>query len=181
MLPPAGISLLYGDGHWYPFLVSFAIVAALGMLLQLREHAGEMLECSADDLELRWGGRIGLKGVPEREVSFHHASLRAHWAAGGPIVSPQVDALCITPLCPHSLSFRPIVARAEADTRVRLVRGNEGTTLVIDGQRSTFLREGQEVRVQLSDKHLELVHNPTFSYWRLLATKLRWAARPRRG
>ena len=114
-------------------------------------------------------------------VSTPSGSTAYNLAAGGPIVSPQVDALCITPLCPHSLSFRPIVARAEADTRVRLVRGNEGTTLVIDGQRSTFLREGQEVRVQLSDKHLELVHNPTFSYWRLLATKLRWAARPRRG
>lgn len=114
-------------------------------------------------------------------VSTPSGSTAYNLAAGGPIVSPRVDAVCITPLCPHSLSFRPIITRAEADTRVRLIRGNEGTTLVIDGQRSTPLREGQEVRVQLSDKYLELVHNPTFSYWKLLATKLRWAARPRRG
>ncbi len=114
-------------------------------------------------------------------VSTPSGSTAYNLAAGGPIVSPQVGAVCITPLCPHSLSFRPIITRAEADTRVRLMRGNDGTTLVIDGQRSTPLREGQEVRVRLSDKYLELVHNPTFSYWKLLATKLRWAARPRRG
>lgn len=62
------------------------VAAAREVERKLREHAGEMLECSADDLELRWGGRIGLKGVPDKEISFLHVSLRAHWAAGGPIV-----------------------------------------------------------------------------------------------
>ena len=45
-----------------------------------------MLECAVDDLELRPGGQVGIKGVPDRAVSFAAISARAHWAAGGPIV-----------------------------------------------------------------------------------------------
>jgi NAD+ kinase len=114
-------------------------------------------------------------------ISTPSGSTAYNLAAGGPIVSPQVDAICVTPLCPHSLSFRPIITRAEADTRVRLVRGNEGTTLVIDGQNSVRLYDGSEVRVKRSERSFNLLHNPSLSYWKLLAKKLHWAARPRRG
>ncbi len=114
-------------------------------------------------------------------VSTPSGSTAYNLAAGGPIVSPQVDAICVTPLCPHSLSFRPIVTRADSDTRVRLMRGNEGTTLVIDGQTSVSLFDGSEVRIRRSDRSFTLVNNPSLSYWRLLAKKLHWAARPRRG
>ncbi len=114
-------------------------------------------------------------------ISTPSGSTAYNLAAGGPIVSPQVDAVCVTPLCPHSLSFRPIITRAEADTRIRLVRGNEGTTLVIDGQNSVRLFDGSEVRVKRSERSFNLLHNPSLSYWKLLAKKLHWAARPRRG
>lgn len=53
---------------------------------QLKAHAGEMLECGVDDLELLPGGRVAIKGVADRAVSFAAISARAHWAAGGPIV-----------------------------------------------------------------------------------------------
>lgn len=114
-------------------------------------------------------------------VSTPSGSTAYNLAAGGPIVSPLVDAICVTPLCPHSLSFRPIVTRADADTRIRLMRGNEGTTLVIDGQNSVRLFDGSEVRIRRSDRSFTLVNNPSLSYWKLLAKKLHWAARPRRG
>lgn len=52
----------------------------------LKAHASEMLECGVDDLELRPGGRVGIQGVPQREVTFAAISGRAHWAAGGPII-----------------------------------------------------------------------------------------------
>ncbi len=59
--------------------------AALEVEKQLKQHGAQMLECSEQDLELRPGGVVGVKGS-DKEVSFHHISLRAHWAAGGPIV-----------------------------------------------------------------------------------------------
>lgn len=59
--------------------------AAVEVEKQLKQHAAQMLECAEEDLELRPGGMVGIAGS-DKEVSFHHISLRAHWAAGGPIV-----------------------------------------------------------------------------------------------
>src|SRR5205085_1929086 len=53
---------------------------------KIKEHAGQMLECSPEDIELLPGGRAAIKGVSERGVSFAEISGRAHWAAGGPII-----------------------------------------------------------------------------------------------
>lgn len=114
-------------------------------------------------------------------VSTPSGSTAYNLAAGGPIVSPRVDAICITPLCPQSLAFRPIITDTATDILLRVNRANEGTTLVIDGQRSTPLTDGDQIRVKGSKKYFTLVHNPDLNYWKLLARKLHWAARPRRG
>lgn len=53
---------------------------------KVKQHASEMLECSVEDLELLAGGRVAIKGVAQRSVSFAEISGRAHWAAGGPII-----------------------------------------------------------------------------------------------
>lgn len=69
------------------FMTGKSVMGAAGEVeTKLKEHASEMLECSVDDLELLPGGLVGLKGVPDRAVSFAAISARAHWAAGGPIV-----------------------------------------------------------------------------------------------
>lgn len=60
--------------------------AAAEVEKQLKHHAGEMLECATDDLELMPGGAVGIKGVPDRQVSIAAISARAHWARGGPII-----------------------------------------------------------------------------------------------
>lgn len=62
------------------------VAAAREVENKIKEHAAEMLECDARDLELRPGGAVGVVGVPGKEVSFHEVSTRAHWAKGGPIV-----------------------------------------------------------------------------------------------
>jgi CO/xanthine dehydrogenase Mo-binding subunit len=62
------------------------VAAAREVERQIKEHASEMLECDKVDLELRPGGKVGIVGVPKREVSFFEVSARAHWARGGPIV-----------------------------------------------------------------------------------------------
>jgi CO/xanthine dehydrogenase Mo-binding subunit len=69
------------------FMAGRSIVAAAGEVeKKLKQHAGEMLECSVNDLELRPGGAVAVKGVDKLSLSFADISGRAHWAAGGPII-----------------------------------------------------------------------------------------------
>jgi CO/xanthine dehydrogenase Mo-binding subunit len=62
------------------------VAAAREVERQVKEHAGELLECAIEDLELRPGGAVGVIGVPGKEVSFRTISTRAHWRKGGPII-----------------------------------------------------------------------------------------------
>lgn len=101
-------------------------------------------------------------------------------AAGGPIVSPGVPALTITPICPQSLAFRPLVINAHNEVWLALHSVNAGTTLVIDGQESFSLKAGQQVRVTRHASTVCLIHNPDYNYWSMLAHKMQWAVRPRR-
>ena len=100
-------------------------------------------------------------------------------AAGGPILSPEVEALCITPICVHSLAFRPLVVRPDAGILIRLESANAGTTLVIDGQETVKLHQHDQIYVRQGPHPLLLVRNPQITYWEMLARKMRWAAKPR--
>lgn len=100
-------------------------------------------------------------------------------SAGGPIVSPKMEAMVITPICPHSLSFRPIVIKANSTVEVFGVRVNEGTTISIDGQVSLRLSIEDVVRVERHDGDFLIVNNPLRSQWDTLATKLSWAEKPK--
>jgi len=100
-------------------------------------------------------------------------------SAGGPIVSPKMAAMVITPICPHSLSFRPIVIDAGSTVEVLGVRVNEGTTVSIDGQVSLRLSISDVVRVKRQKSDFLIVNNPLRSQWDTLATKLRWAEKPK--
>ena len=100
-------------------------------------------------------------------------------SAGGPIVSGKMDAMVITPLCPHSLSFRPIVINADSTIDIIGVRVNEGTTVSIDGQVSLKLIVDDVVRVQRHKGDFLVVNNPLRTQWDTLATKLSWAERPK--
>src|SRR5437763_1342888 len=75
-------------------------------------------------------------------VSTPSGSTAYSVSAGGPILSPNVDGLCITPLCPHSLSSRPVVISSQSVINVVAKRVNAGTTLICDGQATTKLSTG---------------------------------------
>jgi len=100
-------------------------------------------------------------------------------SAGGPIVSPKMEAMVITPICPHSLSFRSIVIKAGSTVEVFGVRVNEGTTVSIDGQVSLRLSIDDVVRVERQNCDFLIVNNPLRSQWDTLATKLSWAEKPK--
>ena len=99
-------------------------------------------------------------------------------SAGGPIISPNVQALCITPLCPHSLSFRPFVVGCDTTVSVFCKRVNEGTMLICDGQASIKLHAGERVIVRRCKDDVILIENPDAREWHTLAEKLGWAVSP---
>jgi NAD+ kinase len=100
-------------------------------------------------------------------------------SAGGPILSTKIEAVVITPICPHSLSFRPIVINADSTIEVFGVRVNEGTTISIDGQVSLKLSINDVVRIEKENSDFLIVNNPLRSKWDTLATKLSWAEKPK--
>lgn len=100
-------------------------------------------------------------------------------SAGGPILSANLSAVVITPVCPHSLSFRPIVINADNRIQIELVRMNEQTTLLLDGQVQQRLLYGDVIEIQKHPGQFQVVSNPRRTQWSTLADKLNWAKRPR--
>lgn len=101
-------------------------------------------------------------------------------SAGGPIIVPDVDGLVITPICPQSLSFRPLLVHGEDHVHIHMHHVNAGTMLSIDGQHRVPLSPGSIVRITAYPKRLKLVKNPALPYWVRLREKMQWAAKPRR-
>ncbi len=112
-------------------------------------------------------------------ISTPTGSTAYNLSSGGPILSVNMEAMVITPICPHSLSFRPIVINADSRVEVVAVRANEGTTLSVDGQVSCRLTPQDVVRVERAKAGFLVVDNPTLTQWDTLAMKLSWAEKPR--
>jgi NAD+ kinase len=100
-------------------------------------------------------------------------------SAGGPILNPDVDAICITPICPPSLSFRTVVVSMKTTVQITATRVNAGTTLTCDGQVSTELKAGERIVIRKADHDVLLVDNPDTKEWAVLAEKLNWGVGPR--
>ena len=99
-------------------------------------------------------------------------------SAGGPILAASIDAICVTPICPHSLSFRPIVVSGQSRIVMTAKRVNKGTSLSCDGQENTTIKTGDTIVVQRAAKDVLLIENPDAREWRTLAEKLNWASSP---
>lgn len=95
-------------------------------------------------------------------------------SAGGPIMLPDVDAIILTPLCPHSLTHKPLVIERNAEIVVSAEVTNSGTTAIIDGQVSCPLHPGDRVSIRRFDSDLLVVRNPLHERWHKLVNKLHW-------
>ncbi len=99
-------------------------------------------------------------------------------AAGGPIVQPNVEALVLTPIAPHTLTNRPIVIPSSSNVRVRPVMDERDEVVVtFDGQTGCQLHAGDEISVCRADRPMRLVRPATRSYFEVLREKLNWGKR----
>jgi NAD+ kinase len=95
-------------------------------------------------------------------------------SAGGPIVHPTVEAFIITPICPHTLTDRPVVVRDSAIIEVKFTGTAESVLLTLDGQTGVPLQENDTIRITRSPQCLHLIQPPQKSYFDILRNKLKW-------
>jgi NAD+ kinase len=110
-------------------------------------------------------------------VSTPGGSTAYSLAAGGSIVHPQVDAILLSPICPHSLTSRPLVLPGNSVIELRPtdIRNVGAVFLSIDGQEGRQLIEGEQVRVTTSQHCFFFAKSPSKSYYEVLGAKLKWA------
>jgi NAD+ kinase len=98
-------------------------------------------------------------------------------SAGGPIVFPTVAALCITPICPHMLTNRPVIVPDESEIQVVSRADNESAYLTVDGQVGEPLMRDDVVLCKRSDRSIYLVRPPKMMFFDVLREKLSWGER----
>ena len=95
-------------------------------------------------------------------------------SAGGPIIFPSMNGVVITPICPFTLSNRPIVVPDDSMIEVRLMTENEEVALTLDGQVGFPLQAGDRAVIRKSKTSFNLVQPPNRNYFDVLRNKLKW-------
>ena len=98
-------------------------------------------------------------------------------SAGGPIVHPGMQAIVVTPICPHTLTNRPLVIPGGLTLEAGVRTGDENVFLTLDGQVGLPLTRDDRIRVRRSTHDLRMVTLPDRSYFRVLRHKLKWGTR----
>lgn len=97
-------------------------------------------------------------------------------SAGGPIVHPELRVIILSPICPHTMTNRPLIIPADKEIRTEIDTGKAEVSLTIDGQVWINLSPGgEEVRVTMARKRVRLIANPEESYFQVLRQKLNWS------
>lgn len=107
-------------------------------------------------------------------VSTPTGSTAYSLSAGGPIIHPSLDAIIITPICPHTLTNRPIVVPNNVKVEVILKSKDEGAVATFDGQVGFSLREEDVVEINASEQKIRLIGSPDRNYFEILREKLKW-------
>lgn len=131
--------------------------------LQIKVNGKRVADCVSDGLII---------STPTGSTAYNLSS-------GGPILSGEMEAMVITPICPHSLSLRPIVISGDSEVEVVGLQVNEGTTVSVDGQLSQGLVVSDVVNVKKEGGSFLVVNNPIRNQWDTLAAKLGWAEKPK--
>ena len=110
-------------------------------------------------------------------VSTPTGSTAYNLAANGPIMAPDVDAMIVTPICPHLLTIRPMVVHGDAQINLSVVGVPDQTYLTVDGQEALPIRVGDILRCRRSEHTVKLVRLRTDGFFDVLRQKLKWGER----
>lgn len=178
------------------FLFASGLPCTRRLLLDVEHRRrGELLQRSpaVNDCVLLAGTPFRMIGLQVSSDGDRVANLRAdgliiatpsgstahNLSAGGPVLEPTAQALLLTPLCPHALTFRPVVLDAARVIEVDVLEVNEGTTASIDGQRNWHVEAGDRLIVRRFAADFQVVRNPESSVWSAMRQRLMWGAGPR--
>jgi NAD+ kinase len=151
---------------------------ALNDVVLQKGDSGRIIEfaTSVDDTYVNTHGGDGLI------VSTATGSTAYALSCGGPIIQPDVDALVIIPICPHTLSDRPLVLRGGSEIGVKLVPGHDYRAHVAcDGDELGRLTDEDSLRVRAAPRRVTLLHPQDYNYYELLRSKLNWGRANRTG
>jgi NAD+ kinase len=130
------------------------------------------------DIELTVGGQpITVYKADGLILSTPTGSTAYCLSAGGPIVHPGIQAIVVTPICPHTLTNRPLVIPGDLTLEAGVRTGDENVFLTLDGQVGLPLTRDDRIRVRRSAHDLRMVTLPDRSYFRVLRHKLKWGTR----
>jgi NAD+ kinase len=99
-------------------------------------------------------------------------------SAGGPIVTPDMEAFAITPICPHTLSNRPLVVSGSSTIEMEQISESKGIGLTVDGQVYFDVKAGDRVVIEKAEKKLQLIDTQTRTFYDVLREKLNWRGQP---
>ncbi len=111
-------------------------------------------------------------------VSTPAGSTAHSLSAGGPIVTPDMEAFVITPICPHSLSNRPLVVSGDSTIELEQISESKGIGLTVDGQVYFDVMTGDRVVIEKAEKKLQLIDIQTRTFYDVLREKLNWRGQP---
>ena len=130
------------------------------------------------DLETLAGGEtVTIYHADGLIVSTPTGSTAYSLSAGGPLLLPGLEAIVLTPICPHSLTQRPLVLPVESEIEVVVhTRGGEAT-ITMDGQEGMDLWDGDRVAMRRSPHPVDIIASPLRTRFQILRAKLRWGER----
>jgi len=96
-------------------------------------------------------------------------------SGGGPILEPSMDALILVPICPHTMSYRPIVLDGDSEVEINVIsQPHSHAQVTCDGQINLGIVSGDLVKIRKKDKVVRLIHPHRHNHYEILRAKLRW-------
>jgi len=106
-------------------------------------------------------------------VSTPTGSTAYNLSSNGPVLYPLTKAFILTPICPHSLTQRPLVLPADFELEIKVL-DNEGGTIVIDGQEMYNISKDETLKIKIANYNAKLIHKIKRDYFKVLREKLHW-------